>query len=137
MAEATRELPRVSSTARGVFPVLAVLAGLAVTAQFYGLYRPSVPSPPPWFPGADKLLHALGFALPVLLVLAAVRIRGWGRGVPTALGLFALQAVVSELAQHRYYRYRTGDPYDLLADVLGIAAGWLANRSLTRQKSGT
>ena len=39
--------------------------------QLWGLYRVSGPPQPPWFPFADKLEHAAGFALPVLLILLA------------------------------------------------------------------
>ena len=39
------------------------------------------------------------------------------------VGVFAAHAVVSELIQHLWYRYRTGDPLDVIADWIGVAAG--------------
>ena len=41
---------------------------------------------------------------------------------------FAVNAVVSELYQARPGSGRSGDPYDAVADLVGIAAGWLAYR---------
>ena len=39
------------------------------------------------------------------------------------VGVFSAHAVASELIQHVWYRYRTGDPLDVIADWIGIAAG--------------
>ena len=86
-------------------------AGLAVVGQLSGctgrVRRPT----PRWFPGADKVQHAVGFALPVLLIPwrghAAPR-EPVGRPprarvlVARRLGLVA-HAVVSELVQHAAY----------------------------------
>jgi hypothetical protein len=88
------------------------------------------PPQTPWFPFADKLEHAAGFALPVMLILltAALR-RPAGRQGPgyavtaVVVGLFAAHAIASEAIQHVWYRHRTGDPLDVVADWVGIAAG--------------
>ena len=84
------------------------------------------------FPGADKLLHAVGFALPVILIAVAygLRRRADGRpprrrGLAVIGGVFVVHAVISELIQHRFYLYRAGDPLDVVADWLGIAVGGL------------
>lgn len=111
----------------------------AVVAQQVGLYGPAGPVQPGWFPSADKLQHALGFAVPMFLVLMTSEIyavRG-GRALrPLAVaalaGLFAVNAVVSELVQARPGSGRSGDPVDAVADLLGIAAGWLAFRRWRR-----
>jgi VanZ family protein len=108
----------------------AGLAGLAVIVQLWGLYR--VPGPPtaPWFPHTDKLQHALGFASPVTLLLLALGLLAGERSdrlSRRALGLvvavFTVHAVASEIVQHRFYASRTGDPLDVLADLVGVAAG--------------
>jgi VanZ family protein len=109
---------------------LPTLAGLAVLAQLYGLYRPGGPPQPELFPGVDKVEHLIGFAVPVALVLIA----GWryrarrGRAVSrrfvgTVLVLFSLHAVASELIQGAFYVWRKGDPLDVVADLAGIALG--------------
>jgi hypothetical protein len=110
-------------------------AVVAVSLQLWGLYRVAGPPRPPWFPFADKLEHAVGFALPVMLILLAAALRrppGWPWPSPAAqaavVGVFAAHAVVSELIQHVWYRHRTGDPLDVLADWVGIAAGVLLLR---------
>ena len=125
----------------GAWPVVAVLAGLAVVAQLYGLYRVTGPPSPPWFPHADKLEHALGFALPVALCLLAVGLRAYSRGaglsrraLVVVIGVFAAHAVVSELVQHLLYRTRTGDPLDVLADAVGVTAGALAGSRVLRRR---
>lgn len=108
-----------------------LVAGVAAVAlQLYGLYRPAGPATPAWFPGADKLLHLVGFAVPVFLVLTAVdRLgRGGRRSERWTLGLFAVHAAVSEWVQHAFYPDRRGDPYDLLADLVGVAGGWAGFR---------
>jgi hypothetical protein len=93
------------------------------------------PPQPAWFPFADKLEHTVGFALPVMLILLTVALRSsmsWhGLGFRTTAlvaALFATHAVVSEVIQHLWYRHRTGDPLDVLADWAGIAAGVLLLR---------
>ena len=110
-------------------------AVIAVLLQLWGLYRVVGPPRPPWFPFADKLEHAVGFAVPVILILLAAALRrppGWQWPSPAAqaavVGVFAAHAVVSELIQHVWYRHRTGDPLDVLADWVGIAAGVLLLR---------
>jgi VanZ family protein len=105
-------------------------AVIAVLLQLWGLYRVVGPPRPPWFPFADKLEHAVGFAVPVILILLAAALRRppgwqWPSSVMTAVvvGLFAAHAIVSEAIQHVWYRYRTGDLLDVVADWVGIAAG--------------
>jgi hypothetical protein len=116
----------------------------AVVAQQIGLYGPSGPVRPSWFPSADKLQHAIGFALPMFLVLLTSQIHAARAGrtlrslaVAAVAGVFAVNAVVSELVQSRPGSGRSGDPADTLADLIGIALGWLAFRLLAdRRGSG-
>jgi hypothetical protein len=72
------------------------------------------------FPAADKLVHLLLFAL-----LAATTRWRFGR-VPPALLLVAAYAVVSEVVQGVALAERSGDPVDVVADLVGTGAGWLA-----------
>src|SRR4029453_15702689 len=92
-------------------------AVIAVLLQLWGLYRIVGPPQPPWFPYADKLQHAAGVALPVMLILLAAALRHppgwlWPGATTTAVvvALFAAHAVVSEAIQHVWYRHRIGDP---------------------------
>jgi VanZ family protein len=121
------------------WPVVAGLAALAVVAQLYGVYRVTGPPSPPWFRNADKVEHAVGFALPVALVLVAAGLRALSRGCrPTertrtvVVAVFAAHGVVSELVQHIFYTTRSGDPLDVLADwsgtALGAVVGWAVLR---------
>jgi VanZ family protein len=110
--------------------LVAAGAVIAVLLQLWGLYRVIGPPQPPGFPYADKVAHVIGFALPVMLILLAAALRHplgaqWPKLRITALvvGMFAAHAVVSELIQHVWYQYRTGDPLDVIADWIGIAAG--------------
>lgn len=121
-------------------PPALVLASLAaVVAQQIGLYGPTGPVQPAWFPSADKLQHALGFAVPMFLVLTTSEIYAARRGrvlrplaVAAVAGVFAVNAVVSELVQARPGSGRSGDPVDAVADLVGIALGWLAFRRWRR-----
>jgi cytochrome b561 len=110
--------------------LIAGAAAIAVLFQLRGLYRVIGPPQPPWFPHADKVAHMMGFALPVMLILLAAALRRplgsqWPSPRVSALvvGVFGAHAVVSELIQHVWYRYRTGDPLDVIADWIGVAAG--------------
>lgn len=104
---------------------LTIAGVAAVAAQLYGLYRPTGPPALAAFPQIDKLEHALGFAVPVALLLTMMSLRGTVRiGARVAvIVLFAAHAVISEVIQHFFYTYRTGDPYDVLADWTGILIG--------------
>ncbi|HLL62196.1 MAG TPA: hypothetical protein VK401_04055 [Propionibacteriaceae bacterium] len=113
------------------WPVVAVAAGLAVVGQLIGLYLPRAPGAG-WFPGADKLQHAVAFALPVVLVPWADTLRRRSVGRPPRARVLVLvvwvsaaHAVLSELVQHAAYANRVGDPLDVLADWSGIAIGGL------------
>jgi hypothetical protein len=110
------------------WPAVAAAAGLAVVLQVWGLYSPHPPPGVEWFPGADKVLHGVGFGVPVALVMLADTLRRSSRGLRprarvlvVAIWVFAAHAVVSELIQGAFYTDRSGDPLDLLADWSGIA----------------
>lgn len=130
--------------------LFAVLSVVAVLGHLYGLYRPTGPPSLSWLPHADKAEHVIGFAAPVALILLTRRFGDSATASSTArssrrFGLvvvvvFAVHAVVSELVQHYFYVHRTGDPYDALADWIGVALGWVTGQALGRgraQSSGS
>jgi hypothetical protein len=106
------------------WPAVAVATCLAVALQLWGLYSPQ----PPTDAGSDKVLHGVGFGLPVVLVVLADTLRRRSRGLRprarvlvVAIWVSAAHAVLSELIQGAFYAHRSGDPLDLLADWSGIA----------------
>ena len=118
-------------------PLLVCSSAAAVLAQQIGLYGHSGPVQPGWFPAADKAQHGLGFALPMFLVLTTLESYAARAGrtlrplwPAVVSGLFAVNAVVSELYQARPGSGRSGDPFDTVADLVGIALGWLSFRLL-------
>jgi VanZ family protein len=80
----------------------------------------------PSVPGLDKVVHLALF----LLLAGTTR---WRFGAdPRLLVAVTAYAVVSEVLQAALLHDRSGDPYDVLADVLGALAGWLVARQLLR-----
>ncbi|MGY3127785.1 putative membrane protein [Agrococcus sp. UYP33] len=93
-----------------------VLFALAIVVQLLGLYAPRAPSGG-GLPGVDKVAHAAMFLAPALLgLLAGIR--------PVVLApLLIIHAVVSEVVQHLVLAERSGDPWDAVADIVGVAIG--------------
>jgi VanZ family protein len=93
-----------------------VVFGVLLIAHLAALYWPRVDiqGPVAWF---DKVAHVLLFLAPTVAgLLAGVR--------PAYLvGLLALHAPVSELAQHYLLPHRSGDPWDAVADLSGMVLG--------------
>jgi hypothetical protein len=115
--------------------LLIVASALAVIVHLYGLYRVTGPPGVSWLPDSDKVEHAVGFALPVLLILLTLDRYGRrsARWQWLVAGAFAAHAVASELIQHWFYVDRTGDPRDALADWIGVAIGWLGYRLIRKR----
>ena len=98
-------------------------AGVALLLQLVVLYAPSGGGAAP-FPYFDKLVHASVFALPVLLgLLARLPL------IPVA-AVLALHAPVSEVVQATLLPQRSGDPWDAVADLAGVALGVLTARAV-------
>ena len=84
------------------------------------LYTPRT-APGSDIPFADKAVH--------LLIFAAVAYTGSKARLPLGwlAGVLVLNAAVSELVQHYWLPQRSGDVFDAITDVVGVALGaWLA-----------
>ena len=93
----------------------------------YVLFTPSTGGPT-LFDGSDKVVHLLLFG-----ALAATTRWRFGRST-AALAAVVAYAVVSEVVQAVLLSTRSGDAYDVVADLLGVALGWLlASRVLQRR----
>ena len=100
-------------TLRWATPLLAMV----LLVSFYVLFAPRA-SGPQGLVGADKIVHAGLFAA----ISVAVVLR-FGHGVRW-MGPVAAYAVGSELIQAFFLPTRSGDLLDVLADLVGAAAGW-------------
>jgi hypothetical protein len=91
-------------------------AVVAVVVQVLVLYWPvvTVDVPVSW---TDKLVHLVVFAVPTYAVARAIG------SVRTAVVVFALHAPLSEVAQHFLLPGRSGDAWDVVFDLTGVALG--------------
>lgn len=89
---------------------------LAIAVQLVVLYWPSPPGGP-GIPSLDRLVHVTVFLMPALLgVVAGIR--------PLWLGIaLVAHAVASELVQQFALAERSGDIWDAVADLVGVAIG--------------
>ena len=93
--------------------------GVALAVQLIAVYSPHGLAGP-GINGLDKVVHVFIFFAPALAVLMmGIRAR-W------ALGILAMHAPVSELIQHFGLPQRSGDVFDVVADLGGVALGWAA-----------
>ncbi len=102
-----------------------VALAVLVAVHLAVLYAPDTGGAPT-FPAADKVVHVATFASVALAGLRA------GLGARWWPALVAGHAVVSELVQHWLLPGRSGDPADVVADLLGAALGVLAAALLGR-----
>ncbi|MEO7448889.1 MAG: VanZ family protein [Humibacillus sp.] len=98
---------------RGVVVGAAVVA---VLVQLLVLYWPvvTVVGPVSW---TDKVVHLITFAVPTYAVGLALR------DVRVAVLAFVIHAPVSELVQHFLLPGRSGDVWDAVLDLVGVALG--------------
>ena len=96
-----------------------LVLGVALVVQLIAVYSPQGLAGP-GITGLDKVVHvSIFFAPAVALLMMGIRAR-W------ALGILAVHAPVSELIQHFFLPQRSGDVFDALADLSGVALGWFA-----------
>jgi hypothetical protein len=93
-----------------------VTFAVAVAVNVLVLYWPSAPGTG-GIPGLDKVVH--------VLVFLAVAWTGVAMTLPAGplAAVLVVHAVVSEIVQGRWMAARSGDPRDVLADVVGVAIG--------------
>lgn len=104
----------------------------AALVHLVGLYLPRVEVPGPIdVPGADKAVHVLLFAV-VMLTGALARIPA--RWLALVLGV---HAVVSEVIQHLVLPGRSGDAFDVVANLGGVALGWYLASMIGRHRTTT
>jgi len=108
----------------------SVPAIVAVLFQLGVLYAPSGAGSAP-FPNFDKLVHCAVFALPVFFAVLA------RLPMTPVIAILAVHAPVSELIQGTLLPNRSGDPWDVVADLVGVTLGataaHFALRSATRE----
>ena len=100
----------------------------------YSLLRPSIEEAQGWFlfPHVDKFFHFVFFLiLGALLKFSYPNMRFY---------LFILlllgYAILTEILQDMLNTGRTGDVYDLIADAIGILAGfWIGKKALRKVSS--
>lgn len=131
VVEFLHRLPHEVRRAGGSLPWRVGALALALAANI-GFYLPSVPSgvPGSGFPGVDKVVHLVVFAL---TVWAAGRLLAPRRRFPMGwVVLIALvHALLIELIQLVLLPERGAEAGDVLVDVIGIALGaglWLGER---------
>jgi len=105
-----------------------IASGAALAFQLIVVYAPQGVGGPQ-ITGLDKVVHALIFAAPVLAALLA------GLSAPWVIGILAVHAPVSELIQHFALPHRTGDVWDMTADLAGVALGSLVFLVWNRRQS--
>ena len=100
--------------------------GAAALLSLVVLFAPSDGGPPP-FPQSDKLVHLALFAL----LAGTAR---WRFGpLAAVLAAVCAYAPASELLQAYALPDRHGDLLDVLADLTGVALGWLLAGRLARR----
>jgi hypothetical protein len=107
--------PVAGAVSRMTFAV-TVAVNLAV------LYAPAPALPATTLPGADKAVHLAVFLALTLAGLRAGLAPSWF--VPLTLA----HALTSEVVQDLVLPRRSGDPWDAVADTVGVALGYLAYR---------
>jgi hypothetical protein len=97
---------------------------IACVVHLAALYVPWAAGPDTGIPGADKVVH--------LLLFAAVAYTGLRVGVPSRplVAVLVVNAVLSEVVQHLVLPQRSGDAFDTMADLAGVALGaWAVRRA--------
>ena len=96
------------------------LWGLLIASVIVGALLPADDLPMPRFAGFDKLEHVFGYG--VLSAYAVMLFARRRTQVSVAVGLLVL-GIAIEIAQASWTSSRSGDPNDVLADLIGVLAG--------------
>lgn len=121
MTDRTVRAPRAAAPAAVREPnrLWRLAFGFALAVQLIVLYSPYGVGGP-GITGLDKVVHVVVFFAPAFaLLMMGIRAR-W------ALGILALQALISELIQGFGLAQRDGDAFDVMADLGGVALAGLA-----------
>jgi len=97
-----------------------LLWGLLIAGVIVGSLLPADELPVLRFAGFDKLEHAFGYGVLsayAVMLFARRKTQAWA-----AVGLVVL-GIAIEIAQAGWTSSRSGDPGDVLADLLGVLAG--------------
>jgi VanZ family protein len=97
---------------------------IACAVHLAALYAPRAAEPDIGFTGVDKVAH--------LLLFAVVAYTGLRVGVPARplIAVLVVNAVLSEFVQHLVLPQRSGDVFDTVADLAGVAIGaWAVRRT--------
>lgn len=113
---------RHGSTARKSSALDRAVFAIAIIVNLVLLYWPRVDTPGTGVPHLDKLAHVAAFAAVAWSGRRAGCSRRW------LVPVLAVHGIVSELVQHLLLPGRAGDPADVVADVIGVAAGMLLGR---------
>ena len=104
---------------------------VAIAVNLVVLFAPSPDVPGDGVPGLDKVVHVAVFAAVTLTGLRA------GLRAPWFVPVVLAHAVLSEVVQAVVLPQRSGDPWDVLADVVGVALGYAAFRyAASRRAAG-
>lgn len=95
------------------------VAALTLAVQLYVLYTPETPEVGGLLdlPGVDKLIHVAVFALATCAWL-------WAAGHWWPVPLMAAHVWLSEWIQAAWIAGRSGDAWDAVAGLAGVAMGW-------------
>lgn len=97
-----------------------LLWGLLIAGVIVGSLLPADELPVLRFAGFDKIEHAFGYGVLsayAVMLFARRKTQAWA-----AVGLVVL-GIAIEIAQAGWTSSRSGDPGDVLADLLGVLAG--------------
>lgn len=104
--------------------LFAVVLGVVLAVHLFTLYLPGSPEPSvALLPNVDKVIHVIAFAVPAGLLW-------WGLGRWWPLVLLAIHAPASEIIQHHFVPYRSGEVGDAVADLAGVGLGLLVAQRL-------
>lgn len=125
---ADRPEPRASGRTDWRTGVWWVAFAGAVAVNLAVVFAPQPDVPGQGVPGLDKVVH--------VGVFAAVAVTGLRAGVPGRwlVPVLLTHAVTSEVIQARLLPDRSGDPWDALADAVGVALGWALHRAMARRR---